>query len=160
LSQRASLLSAPIRWPKNCSGVCNEPTASRSAAASARIMRPPEAPNIMQAVTRRSRMDAVQAPIIPVIGEMIREAPGTSSLGQGMVHYGPPRPSIEAAIDALDDMVTHEYGDGAGAPALVERLEDKLRRENGIDVGRGSRVMVTAGANMAFMHLVFAITEP
>jgi aspartate/methionine/tyrosine aminotransferase len=114
----------------------------------------------MQAVTPRSRMDAVQTPIIPVIGEMIRQTPGTISLGQGVVHYGPPRQAIEAAIDALDDMVTHEYGDGDGAPALVERLEEKLRRENAIDVRRGSRVMVTAGANMAFMHVVFAITVP
>ncbi len=105
-------------------------------------------------------MDAVQAPIIPVLGELIRQTPGTISLGQGVVLYGPPSAAIEAASEALGDMVTHEYGDGAGAPALIERIEAKLRDENGIDVGRGSRVMVTAGANMAFMHVVFAITEP
>src|SRR5690242_10859191 len=102
----------------------------------------------------RSRMDAVQAPIIPIIGEMIRQTPGTISLGQGVVHYGPPREAIDAAAEALGDMVTHEYGDAAGAPALVERIEAKLRHDNGIDVRRGSRVMVTAGANMAFMHVV------
>jgi aspartate/methionine/tyrosine aminotransferase len=107
-----------------------------------------------------SRMDAVQAPIIPVLGAMIRDTPGTISLGQGVVHYGPPREALDAAADALGDMVTHEYGDGAGSPVLIEKIEDKLRRENAIDVARGSRVMVTAGANMAFMHLVFAITEP
>jgi aspartate/methionine/tyrosine aminotransferase len=114
----------------------------------------------MHAVTRHSRMDAVQAPIIPILGDLIRQTPGTISLGQGVVHYGPPRQAIEAAVDALDDLVTHEYGDGAGAAALIERIEVKLRRDNGIDVRRGSRVMVTAGANMAFMHVVFAITEP
>ena len=113
-----------------------------------------------QTVKFKSRMDAVQAPIIPVLGDMIRQTPGTISLGQGVVHYGPPREAIEAAADALGDMVTHEYGDGAGAPALVERIEEKLRRENGIEVRRGSQVMVTAGANMAFMHVVFAITMP
>src|SRR5579871_6095033 len=114
----------------------------------------------MQTVSLHSRMTAVQAPIIPVIGAMIRDTPGTISLGQGVVHYGPPREAIDAAADALGDMVTHEYGDGAGSPALVARIEEKLRRENGIDAARGSRVMVTAGANMAFMHVVFAITEP
>lgn len=114
----------------------------------------------MQTVDVHSRMDAVQAPIIPIIGAMIRETPGTISLGQGVVHYGPPRESIDAAAEALGDMVTHEYGDAAGAPALVERIEEKLRRENGIDVARGSEVMVTAGANMAFMHVVFAVTNP
>ena len=108
----------------------------------------------------KSRMDAVQAPIVPVIGEMIRQTPGTISLGQGVVHYGPPKEALEAAGEALSDPVTHEYQDGAGSPALLERLAVKLRRENGIDVSRGRRVMVTAGANMAFMHVVFAITEP
>ena len=36
------------------------------------------------------RMQAVQQPIIPVVGELIRRHPGTISLGQGVVHYGPP----------------------------------------------------------------------
>jgi aspartate/methionine/tyrosine aminotransferase len=107
-----------------------------------------------------SRMDAVQAPIVPVIGDIIRQVPGTISLGQGVVHYGPPASAIDAARDALTDASTHEYQDGAGLPALVERLESKLRDENGIDVRRGSRVMVTAGANMAFVHAVLAITAP
>jgi aspartate/methionine/tyrosine aminotransferase len=48
----------------------------------------------------------------------------------------------------------------AGAAALVRRITEKLATENGIDVGRGSAVMVTAGANMAFMHAVLAVTCP
>ena len=105
-------------------------------------------------------MDGVQTPIVPVIGEMIRQTPGTISLGQGVVHYGPPSAALDAVRAALTDQATHEYQDGAGLPALVERIAIKLREENGIDVARGSRVMVTAGANMAFQHAVFAITEP
>lgn len=107
-----------------------------------------------------SRMDDVQAPIIPVIGEMIRQAPGTISLGQGVVHYGPPRAALEAVRLALGDRVTHEYGDGSGYAPLVEKIAGKLANENGIDLTRGSRVMVTAGANMAFMHAVLAVTRP
>jgi aspartate/methionine/tyrosine aminotransferase len=105
-------------------------------------------------------MDVVQAPIIAVIGGLIRETPGTISLGQGVVHYGPPQPALDAVRDALSDPSTHEYQDGAGLPALIERLSAKLKAENGIDVSRGSRVVVTAGANMAFMHAVLAITAP
>ncbi len=105
-------------------------------------------------------MDAVQAPIVPVIGGIIREVPGTISLGQGVVHYGPPQAAIDAVRGALTDASTHEYQDGAGLPALVERLTVKLRAENGIDVTRGVRILVTAGANMAFVHAVFAITAP
>ncbi len=105
-------------------------------------------------------MDAVQAPIVPVIGGIIREVPGTISLGQGVVHYGPPQAAIDAVRGALTDASTHEYQDGAGLPALVERLAEKLRAENGIDAARGVRIMVTAGANMAFMHAVLATTAP
>ena len=114
----------------------------------------------MQTVRFQTRMDAVQAPIVPVIGGIIRQVPGTISLGQGVVHYGPPQAAIDAVRGALTDASTHEYQDGAGLPALVEQLAAKLRAENGIDVTRGTRLMVTAGANMAFVHAVLAITAP
>src|SRR5205823_2100484 len=113
-----------------------------------------------QTVRFQTRMDAVQAPIVPVIGGLIRQTPGTISLGQGVVHYGPPQAAIDAVRDAMTDASTHEYQDGAGLPALLEQLATKLRDENGIDVARGLRIMVTAGANMAFMHAVLAITAP
>jgi aspartate/methionine/tyrosine aminotransferase len=113
-----------------------------------------------QILKSHSRMDAVQAPVIAVIGGIIRQVPGTISLGQGVVHYGPPRAALDAVRSALDLPSTHEYQDGAGLPALVSRLATKLSAENGIDVARGARIMVTAGANMAFMHAVLAITAP
>ena len=104
-------------------------------------------------------MDGIQSPIVQVIGDLIRQVPGTISLGQGVVHYGPPRAAIDAAREALTDRATHEYQDGMGIPVLVERLTAKLKSENGIDVARGRKVMVTAGANMAFVHAVAAITS-
>src|SRR4051812_42956897 len=114
----------------------------------------------MQTAKNQTRMDAVQAPIVPVIGDLIRQVPGTISLGQGVVHYGPPSAAIDAVSAALNVPATHEYQDGVGLPALIDRLTTKLRDENRIDLSRGARVMVTAGANMAFMHAVLAITEP
>ena len=107
-----------------------------------------------------TRMEAVQTPIIPVIGAMIRETPGTISLGQGVVHYGPPPAAIEAARRALGERSTSEYQPVPGLPQLVERVAAKLAAENGIDVRRGLRVMVTAGGNMAFCHAIDAITVP
>src|SRR5580765_5852136 len=107
-----------------------------------------------------TRMDAVQAPIVAVVGDIIRQVPGTISLGQGVVHYGPPQSAVEAARAAAADAATHEYQGGLGLPPLLRAIEDKLRADNGIDVSRGSRVMVTAGANMAFMHAVLATTRP
>src|SRR6185295_17387107 len=101
-------------------------------------------------VTSRSRMDAVQAPIVPIVGDLIRQTPGTISLGQGVVHYGPPQAAIDAARAAAQRPATHQYQDGHGLPALVERLAHKLRTENGVDVAAGRCLMVTAGANMGF----------
>ena len=111
-------------------------------------------------MTRETRMDSVQAPIVPVIGDLIREVPGTISLGQGVVHYGPPQAAIDAVRAALDVPSTHAYQDGAGLRELRARLASKLAAENGIDVKRGLGLIVTAGANMAFSHAVQAITKP
>ncbi|MEQ1727439.1 MAG: pyridoxal phosphate-dependent aminotransferase [Vicinamibacterales bacterium] len=115
-------------------------------------------------VRATTRMDTVQSPIIPVIGAMIRETPGTISLGQGVVHYGPPQAAVDAVRDALvspdASRLLHGYGDGSGYAPLLQAITAKLQAENGIDVAQGSRVMVTAGANMAFMHAVLAITAP
>jgi aspartate/methionine/tyrosine aminotransferase len=107
-----------------------------------------------------TRMDGIQAPIVAVVGDWIRQTPGTISLGQGVVHYGPPREALEAVREALGRPDTHQYHDGAGWPPLVNRIAHKLADENGIDTARGSRIMVTAGANMAFMHAVLATTAP
>lgn len=107
-----------------------------------------------------TRMDAVQAPIIPIVGEWIRQTPGTISLGQGIVHYGPPPAALEAVRAALADPALHGYHDGAGLPALVDRIAAKLATENHTDISAGMRVLVTAGANMAFMHAVLVTTSP
>jgi aspartate/methionine/tyrosine aminotransferase len=105
-------------------------------------------------------MDGVQSPIIPVIGAMIRETPGTISLGQGVVHYGPPAAAMDAVRAAVGSSLLDGYGDASGYAPLVAAITAKLRAENGIDLAQGSRVMVTAGANMAFMHAILALTSP
>ena len=104
-------------------------------------------------------MAAVQSPIIPVIGSLIRENPGTISLGQGVVHYGPPDAALAAARNFGGNPEEHKYGPVQGSPALLERIGRKLAEENGIG-SAGRRVVVTAGANMGFLEVLFAITDP
>ena len=106
------------------------------------------------------RMQAVQSPIIPVVGEMIRNCPGTISLGQGVVYYGPPSEAIDQITLFLSDPVNHKYKPVHGIPPLIEAVKEKLRIENSIDVDHRSRVVITAGGNMAFMNAVLAITDP
>jgi len=105
-------------------------------------------------------MQAVQAPVIPIIGELTRSTPGTISLGQGIVSYGPPREALVAAAEFGRTIEEHRYGPVEGSPALLAMITGKLRRENGIDATHERRVVVTAGGNMAFMNAVLAITDP
>ena len=62
----------------------------------------------MRATRSDTRMDAVQPPIVPVIGDLIRQVPGTISLGQGVVHYGPPPAAVNVAREALANPDTKE----------------------------------------------------
>jgi len=112
--------------------------------------------------TESGRIRAVQAPIIPVIADLIRACPGTISLGQGVVNYGPPAAAF-AAIEAFAaDPANHKYQGVAGVPVLLDALTQKIAAENGVAVGvaHGNRLMVTAGGNQAFLNAVLAITDP
>jgi aspartate/methionine/tyrosine aminotransferase len=105
-------------------------------------------------------MRSVQQPIVPIVGRWIRETPGTISLGQGMVAYGPPSEAFDALRDFDGDAEHHRYGPVEGEPALVEAIVNKLAAENGIQVGHHSRVVVTAGSNMGFVNAVLAVADP
>jgi aspartate/methionine/tyrosine aminotransferase len=106
------------------------------------------------------RLAAVQAPVIPIVGRWIAETPGSISLGQGVVSYGPPAAAVEAAQRFGAALADHRYGPVEGLPSLVEAIEEKLERENHIVVRPRSRVLVTAGGNQAFMNAVLAVTDP
>ncbi len=106
------------------------------------------------------RMRAMQTPVIPVVGELVRAHPGTISLGQGVVHYGPPPQALDRLSGCMAEPENHKYKPVEGIRPLVEALEVKLRAENGIPVGGESAVVVTAGGNMAFVTAILAITDP
>ena len=106
------------------------------------------------------RIRDVQAPIVPIVGNLIRQNPGTISLGQGVVYYNPPIEAFELLKKSLTDPHTHRYQDVEGIPRLREALKTKLREENGFDSFDDLKLIVTAGGNMAFMNAILAITEP
>lgn len=106
------------------------------------------------------RLSAVQNPIIPVIADLIRATPGTLSLGQGVVSYGPPPSALEGIGRFMADPSNHKYQAVAGVPGLLAAIEAKLARENGLRLSPDNRLMVTAGGNMAFMNAVLSIADP
>lgn len=106
------------------------------------------------------RIGEVQAPIIPIIGDLIRSNPGTISLGQGIVSYGPPPEALRVLGRFPRTMDDHRYGPVEGDPELVETIRRKLAAENAVAVGPERRIVVTAGGNMAFVNAVLAVTDP
>ena len=112
------------------------------------------------AFSESSRMRAVQSPVIPVVAELIRAHPGTISLGQGVVYYGPPPAAAERIGEFLRDPDNHKYQAVHGIPPLVSRLEAKLQTEHGVVPGDARRLVVTAGGNMAFANAVLAVADP
>src|SRR4051794_29033291 len=99
-------------------------------------------------------MEAVQTPIIPVVADLIRRHPGTISLGQGVVYYGPPPRAEEKIAEFLRTPEAHKYKPVHGIPELVSAFTNKLRAENGIEIGTGRTVSVTAGSNLAFVSTI------
>ncbi len=107
-----------------------------------------------------SRMQVVQSPIIPIVADLIRQNPGTISLGQGVVSYGPPPEAIEQISRFLANPNYHKYQAIEGIPELLQAIEIKLKTENGIAINADRQVIVTAGSNMGFINAVMAIADP
>ncbi len=102
----------------------------------------------------------VQTPMIPLIGEMIARRPGTISLGQGMVHYGPPEAALTAAAEAARaGPEVDRYGAAFGIKPLVDAIAAKAQTENGASLD-GRQIVVTAGSNMGFLTAILAIADP
>lgn len=105
-----------------------------------------------------TRMESVQSPIIPVVGELIRQNPGTISLGQGVVSYNPPPQSLAKIPEFLANPDNHKYKAVEGIPALQDAIATKLKADNGIEINRNNSIVVTAGSNMGFINAILAIT--
>jgi aspartate/methionine/tyrosine aminotransferase len=107
-----------------------------------------------------TRMQAVQSPIIPIVGELIRQSPGTISLGQGVVSYGPPPEAAQAIATFFANPDLHKYQDVQGIAELRAAIAHKLAAENKIQLDGDHQVVVTAGSNMGFVNALLAITQP
>ncbi len=106
------------------------------------------------------RLRAVQSPIIPDVAALIRATPGTISLGQGVVHYGPPQEVFDAVAGFGGQVTEHHYHLASGLPELQGGLRQKLEEENHLVVQEDQVILVTAGSNMGFFHTVLALADP
>jgi aspartate/methionine/tyrosine aminotransferase len=107
-----------------------------------------------------ARLEAVLDPVIPRLGALLRRRPGSLSLAQGMVDWGPPPGVREALRDALDlpGAALHRYGATWGEPELLEALGHKLVSAHGLELD-GALLLATTGSNMAFAALAQVICD-
>jgi aspartate/methionine/tyrosine aminotransferase len=105
-------------------------------------------------------MERVDTPIIPAIAALVRANPGTISLGQGVVSYGPPSDALAMLPELMADTQLNKYQAVNGYPPLVAAIEKKLAQDNCLVCGEQSLIMVTAGSNMAFLNAVLAVADP
>ena len=78
---------------------------------------------------------------------------GIFSLAQGVVYWEPPSSCQEALIQECSKPhnLLHTYGPAQGIPELTDALTQKIADENGL---MNHDVMVTVGANQAFVNVV------
>ena len=106
------------------------------------------------------RINDVQSPVIPIIGDLIKKYPETISLGQGIAYYGPPE-SVYKKINKIDSKIGyHAYSEVEGIDELRAEVTQKLLYENKIKINSKRKILISAGSNMSFMNALMVITNP
>ncbi|XP_068334935.1 aromatic aminotransferase ISS1-like [Pyrus communis] len=95
-------------------------------------------------------------PIMVQIQQLVRGAKNAVSLAQGVVYWQPPKEALDKVKELVWEPSISRYGADEGIPELREALVQKLHRENKL---YKSSVMVTAGANQAFVNLALTLCD-
>eukprot|EP00043_Microstomoeca_roanoka_P017350 m.180886 g.180886 ORF g.180886 m.180886 type:complete len:387 (+) comp16620_c2_seq2:60-1220(+) len=108
----------------------------------------------MQSVSQS--IEATDAPCIVKMQSIVRGAEDILSLAQGVTYWSPPQSALDTARDLVCSSTTSAYGAVEGDADFVAALKRKLCSENQLE---DCSVMVTAGANQAFMNIVLTLCD-
>ncbi|KAL2927163.1 Aromatic aminotransferase ISS1 [Bienertia sinuspersici] len=97
-----------------------------------------------------------EAPVMVQIQELYRATKDAVSLAQGVVYWQPPKQALNKVKELVLEPKISRYGSDEGIPELRDALMHKLQTENQLNK---SKIMVTAGANQAFVNLVLALCD-
>lgn len=89
---------------------------------------------------------------------LIAEGKDVISLSFGEPDFFTPDHIKQAAIDAINNNFTF-YTPVAGIPELKEAIQEKFKRENGLDYGT-DQIVVSTGAKNSIMNAVLALVNP
>jgi aminotransferase len=82
------------------------------------------------------------------------------SLGQGVPMFAPAAVVEQAIREAFKGDIMHRYSQDEGLQELRYQLAQKLSSHNSIEADPDNEIIVTCGANQAFMTAVLTVTEP
>lgn len=104
------------------------------------------------------RISETDSPVIAQMQDILKNAKGCLSLAQGAVYWSPPAETIAeaATLVAKSPKLCSSYGPDPGIPELRAALRKKVEQENKLS---GVEVMVTAGANQAFVNIVLTFLD-
>lgn len=91
---------------------------------------------------------------------MKRDGITVISLGQAICNLTPDQDLACMLAGQLTDEVINTYTFDEGLIALREMIASKCGNDYGVRINAGSEIMITAGANMAYMEAVLAIADP
>lgn len=100
-----------------------------------------------------------KAPIIHLLSQ-VTIPKDVISFGQGIPFFSPPKLAIDAAKNSMMQPKGFQYSTDAGWLTLRETIAEKVNFSTKANVDAECNVMVTSGANQAFMNAVLAITSP
>jgi aspartate/methionine/tyrosine aminotransferase len=103
------------------------------------------------------RILETETPIMQVMKGMKRTG-NTIDLSQGIPFFGPPEEAISSTLSSLKDV--NRYGPDQGDMKLTRALIEKLSKKNNMGFIGERSIMITAGANIAFLNALAAITDP
>ena len=111
-----------------------------------------------------ARIRDIAPAIMDEIGARVKELSDhrvdVIDLAGGVPSFAPVASALRSARQAIKDPATHLYGADAGLLSLREALSRWLAEKDGIKVDPVTEIIITAGANQAFMLAVLTLLEP
>jgi len=100
-----------------------------------------------------------KAPIVQLFSE-VKKPKDLISLGQGIPFFPPPAEVIQKILEGMKESRGFQYTSDNGLEELRNQIVKKIDHDLQVKVDADQQVVVTAGANQAFMNAILSITSP
>ncbi len=81
-------------------------------------------------------------------------------LGQAVLGLAPPPAALQRVREYLNDTAVHVYAPDPGLPEAREAVAALWREDKGVPRARAAQVMLTCGANQAFVNALLTLSRP